>query len=398
MSPTTAADALVSTVGRLWPDAGDVRLATERRSLRGAADGFLVVPNARTPRLLVPAGNPRAAAAAMRRFSAGLSVRDAVQRLGASAALRLAGPAVFPDRIVLSKQGDSLAAYLAAALGQDVDVSIGIGPARANRKPVLEVFDRHGRSLAYAKVGDSPVAERNVRGEAAALARISARLDPMLQVPTVLHTGTWQDLFVLVMSSLPTSVRQRPRDQWTLPATAMALLANAFSEQPRPLTEMPLWDRMTTTAAGLSDDGLRDDLQRALKGLAERAGDEVLPVGAWHGDWTPWNMARRTGRIQLWDWERFETGVPVGLDALHYGVNAMTRSRGSTLDAVRAGLAFSGVGADSALAGAYLAAITCRYAASAEDELGHLVSERARLMMRALEHWLDRGPVPGRSR
>jgi hypothetical protein len=46
----------------------------------------------------------------------------------------------------------------------------------------------------------------------------------------------------------------------------------------------------------------------------------VLTYGAWHGDWTPWNMAWRRDVLHVWDWERFAPAVPVGFDALHYAL------------------------------------------------------------------------------
>ncbi len=42
-----------------------------------------------------------------------------------------------------------------------------------------------------------------------------------------------------------------------------------------------------------------------------------LPAGAWHGDWNPGNCAVVRDRVLVWDWERYETGVPAGFDALH---------------------------------------------------------------------------------
>ncbi|WP_204042104.1 hypothetical protein [Acrocarpospora phusangensis] len=43
------------------------------------------------------------------------------------------------------------------------------------------------------------------------------------------------------------------------------------------------------------------------------------PAGAWHGDFSPWNVcAGGDGELLVWDWERFEVGVPIGFDALHH--------------------------------------------------------------------------------
>jgi hypothetical protein len=55
-------------------------------------------------------------------------------------------------------------------------------------------------------------------------------------------------------------------------------------------------------------------LRRALSASA------VLPFGAWHGDFGPWNMGVDGRRVEIWDWERFAVGMPVGLDAAHYQV------------------------------------------------------------------------------
>ena len=68
-----------------------------------------------------------------------------------------------------------------------------------------------------------------------------------------------------------------------------------------------------------ADDGDdRDHLMHALDALRVRAGSSVLAYGAWHGDWTQWNMASTEKGLLVWDWERFTPGVPVGFDALHH--------------------------------------------------------------------------------
>ena len=90
-------------------------------------------------------------------------------------------------------------------------------------------------------------------------------------------------------------------------------------------------------------------------------------------------MSRRRGRLQLWDWERFETGVPLGLDRCHYAVNAVVRRDGLEHASVMRGFELAGVsnspGSEDHLVGAaYLAAITCRYLVGAESDLGEMIS------------------------
>lgn len=64
---------------------------------------------------------------------------------------------------------------------------------------------------------------------------------------------------------------------------------------------------------------------RAFEASAQAAGKPVRPEPlsgrgfAWHGDLTPWNVSRGPdGRLLVWDWERFGTGVPLGFDAVHH--------------------------------------------------------------------------------
>ena len=132
-----------------------------------------MVPDAASARLLIPAER-RGAARAMLRFSASLHLREVVQRVGVAAGLRVIGTRMLPDRIqILGGSGDDIESRLAEILGHPVTVSLGIGPARANRKPVLGVFDPHGRPVAFVKVGDSRVATGHVTGEAANLHTIA---------------------------------------------------------------------------------------------------------------------------------------------------------------------------------------------------------------------------------
>ena len=353
-----------------------------------------MLPNADEPRLLVPAGNPTAAARAMLRFSAALSTRDTVKRLGVSGLLRSRAVGAFPDRISISERAGSMRSYLEDVLGEPVDFSLGLGTARANRKTVLQVFDTRGRSLAFVKIADNTITETLVQAEAASLRRLAeADLPAQLEVPRLLHFGGWEGATVIVMSALDTSFLQRPSRQFDLPATEMAAFHRAFAEPAAPLTQTPLWRQLVETQASLQPSSASECLNEALDRLGRAAAERPLPLGAWHGDWTPWNMSRRRGRLQLWDWERFETGMPPGLDRCHYGINTVVRRDGLEHASVMRGLELAGVsnvpGSEDHLVGAaYLASITCRYLRGAETHLGDMISGRSQVMLEALSAWL----------
>jgi Phosphotransferase enzyme family len=353
-----------------------------------------VLPHVGAPRLLVPVGNPTAAARAMLRFSAALSTGDTVKRLGVSTLLRARAAAAFPDRITVSERAGSMRGYLGEVFGEPVDFSLGLGTARANRKPVLQVFDARGRSLAFVKIGGTEVTEALVSREAGSLQQLAeADLPAGIEVPRLLHLGTWEGATVLAMTALETSFLQRPARQFDVPVAEMRQFEAAFTEEARPLADSPFWKQLVATQEALASVEVRARLGDALAQLLRTAADHPLPLAGWHGDWTPWNMSRHRGRLQLWDWERFETGVPLGLDRCHYGVNAITRRDGFDQPSVLRGLELAGITADSGrqdhlVAATYLAAITCRYLEGAESDLGATIADSSRVMLETLCTWL----------
>ena len=95
---------------------------------------YLVVPDARRPRLLVPAASRRVAAAAVRRYAEPQSRAARLKRDAVVAALRTGASGVLlRDRIrVTGPAAAGIDAHLKTALGRELHVSIHIGPARAN--------------------------------------------------------------------------------------------------------------------------------------------------------------------------------------------------------------------------------------------------------------------------
>lgn len=388
---TSATSALLATISGLFP-AGEVGLVAQRRPDPSAAAEFLVLPHRRSPRLLLPVG--AGGAASVLRFSASAELGDTVRRLVMSAALRLGGSAALPDRIVVhGSRAGSLADHLGELLGEPVTFSVGIGTARVNRKPVLQVFGADGRTLAFAKVGDSPVARADVDAEARSLARVGERHWHRLVLPSVLHHGPWGAGSLLLLTPLRTSPFQSPRAQDRAPVAAMRELAEGFGGTTAAVASLGWLGRQRAAFEGLGDATARSRVLTCLDRVADGA---TVPwrTGAWHGDWTPWNMARTRDHLQLWDFERFETDVPMGLDPCHYYVNTLTRRLGTTPRTIRAGLAAAGARPDEpgtrphVLGALYLLAVAGRYLPLAEGLRGEDIAPRAAVVVETLEDWV----------
>ncbi|GAA0500482.1 hypothetical protein Ade02nite_27800 [Paractinoplanes deccanensis] len=298
---------------------------------------YLVVPDARRPRLLVPAMSRRVAASAVRRYAEPQSRAARLKREAVVAAVRTGASGVLlRDRIrVTGPYSQCIDGHLSEALGRELAVSVHIGPARANRKPVLQLLSPDGETFGFTKLGTGPLTQHLVRAEAAALTALGNSGLTKLTVPRVLHAGEWRGLQVLVQSALPVWLPRAPLSRRRLVA-AMLDIAGCCGYTTGALSGSAYWHELRGRLAAVSDRPEGVGLASAAEMLVRRGGDLVFRYGAWHGDWAPWNMANLADALLVWDWERFATGVPLGFDAIHHELQKRIQSTGDARDAVEA--------------------------------------------------------------
>jgi hypothetical protein len=264
------------------------------------------------------------AAAALRHYKASATTWDRrkLDTLALGARFGLADVLPHRVRIEQATTGDDLAGYLSAVLGHDIVVSLHIGPPRANRKPVLQALTPDGAVAGFVKVGVDLLTCGLVRAEAAALAFLEDAPLTEVRSPRLLWHGQWRGHEVLVQEAFPRG--RRAHDLGEL-AGAMAELAAVRGVTTIPAGDSPYWRNLRPRLRALSQRDTAAALLRAVGRAEAAAGGTALPFGSWHGDWAPWNMTISRGRALVWDWERFETGVPVGYDAVHYTLQQAVR-------------------------------------------------------------------------
>jgi hypothetical protein len=341
---------------------------------------YLVVPDARRPRLLVPSVSRRVAAAAVRRYAEPQSRAAKLKRDAVVTAIRTGASGVLlRDRIrVTGPVSESIDGYLSEVLGRDLAISIHIGPARANRKPVLQLIGPDGDTFGFAKLGIGPLTQQLVRDETNALTALGRSGLTRLTVPRVLHAGDWHGLQVLVQSALPVWLPRAPLTGRRL-AAAMLDIAGCCGYSSGPLVGSAYWAELRGRLAALGDRPEGVALAAAAELIAGHAGRTWLRYGAWHGDWAPWNMANLADALLVWDWERFAQGVPLGFDAVHHELQRRVQASDDAAGAVeatvrRAGdlLAPFGVADDARELTAllYLVDLAARYLTDRQAEAG----------------------------
>lgn len=350
----------------LWPPPATMR---KGRSTHPDQDGYVVLPSLRRPRMLVPLGAP-GADRMFSRYAGGRAERTLrlIWRLAQQSHVATRLPLT---RFSVAPDPDGIEAFLASVLGRPVRIGVLLGPPRANLKPVIQIFDGYGDTVAFAKLGMTPLTALLVDNEASTLAMLEDRTTHTFTAPRRLHDGPWHDIPVLVQQALTLS--QSNRAPVEPPVAVMAEIAAIAGISVLKLRDSDFLARTRPTPqAGWHGIDMLPfvRLHAALESVAD------CPFGSWHGDFGPWNMGSAAARVEVWDWERFEAGVPAGFDAAHYRTQVEVAARTEpevawrqiTAD-VAAVLDELGLSTDSAtaVAGCYLLAISARYRTDPAD-------------------------------
>ena len=225
-----------------------------------------------------------------------------------------------------------LAGHVAEQLGLDVASSIVLcGPPRANQKPILQLHDRRGRTLAYVKVAWNPLTAQLLHGELAALTHLAHIDHPDFIAPVVLGNGQWADGSWLAVGPVGVGHRLRPQ-QAAIDRLALAVQRTSAGWH-GVAVDAPFVRQLVDDAAGLAAG------QIAVERVLTRHADLELHLAARHGDFVPWNILSGRPVSGLWDWERYDQLAPVGSDRIHHRVQMGIQRAGMTFPDAVAGIA-----------------------------------------------------------
>ncbi|MFN8078126.1 MAG: hypothetical protein U0Q19_01040 [Kineosporiaceae bacterium] len=311
-------------------------------------EAWRVIPRRDAPRFLVPV-EPTAAArtvlshnglrtrkvAATRRLAA-LAMRPLAAVTGDRTVLRLSAPDRIDDADI---EQAVITRHLRRRLPQATSTAISLRDFHPRAKPTVQLVDDDGRVVAFAKVASDPTTGERVLTEADLMDQLGAGLDPAIspiRLPTVLDTGRCGPFAYSVVEPLPDDARRVKPDDEALVLRALAAFGGGRSAvRTMPLAQTALWDDvMARATAAQPARAARPDLVAGLDRLTATAlrldAAVAVPVGRYHGDWTPWNMGISNGVIWAWDLEYGSPQGPLGLDALRWTFQVQHVTGGAT--------------------------------------------------------------------
>jgi hypothetical protein len=207
----------------------------------------------------------------------------------------------------------------------DLTLAVILGQRRPNRKPVLKILTSDGECIGFAKVEWNEVSRALIKNEAQVLESVAdLPVAPRsFRVPQVVEHGRVNGMELLVTAPIPSQRAFYSRRSLHLPIDAAKEISSLVERPTEALAQSSYWSDLKGRIGALTHSGgapvraLGDGVER----LESNYGAREITFGAWHGDFTPWNMTHSRGTLSIWDWERSGGLVPVGLDAARFDLD-----------------------------------------------------------------------------
>jgi hypothetical protein len=279
-----------------------------------AGRAYTAYPNLTNVRWLLPAKQP-----ALRR--AGIGGLYQPNSLRGRALRTIIGAGAVPGETVWLEEEAlvRLETMLAPVIGVGtVRLAFYLGVPAPHRKVTAQALTPDGRTLAYAKIATSPLAQVAVKTERRALLRLSESAGLQGRIPKVLGTFDWHGGTILLITTGPP--RPGPRELSSVHLRFCTQLFQSFGVQ-ETFVESPMWTRMSEIWLRLQDgspETLPDNLGRALERLHEELGPVSMPLSLAHGDFAPWNTRLGPRSLFVLDWERASEGMSPLYDAFNF--------------------------------------------------------------------------------
>ena len=275
---------------------------------------YTAYPNLADVRWLLPANQP-----ALRR--AGIGGLYQPNSLRGRAVRTIIGAGAMPGEKVWLEE-DALArleTMLASSMGVEaVRLAFYLGVPAPHRKVTAQVLTPDGKTLAYAKIATSHLAQAALKTERRALLRLSESAGLQGAVPKVLGSLDWHGGTILLITMGPP--RPGPRGLSSVHLRFCTQVFQSFRVQ-ETFVESPMWSGMSEIWLRLhhsSPETLPANVGPALERLHEELGPVSMPLSLAHGDFTPWNTRLGSRSLFVLDWERASEGMSPLYDAFNF--------------------------------------------------------------------------------
>lgn len=224
---------------------------------------------------------------------------------------------VIKDKIYLRRNDDEIKKILQR---EDLHYAIFTGTEGCHRKVTIQVMDGNGIILAYIKVSDSEDINKLLKNEAESLEYLSQFSIKNGLYPKVLYHGKIGDVNALILNTIKNS---NSKFSSKLSNDHVVFLIEIFLKTSKVIRfkeskfSVGLQGRMEALDSYLPD-VWKQKYGKVFGYLRKNIGEETLPLGLCHRDFTPWNTFFHNDKIYVFDWEYAQREYSPLIDILHF--------------------------------------------------------------------------------
>lgn len=188
------------------------------------------------------------------------------------------------------------------------------GTAGPNRKALL--YTETPGNNTFIKIALNERSNALLQNEEKALERLSWAKIKSFTFPELL----WKSKNILQLSDLSEGGK-RHSEFFDIHLQALGELSEFFSLS-LPIRELTSWKETKSDLENLltqNNSRIPKGLLRKLSMLIDTIDDSIsIENTICHGDFTPWNMYEKDGKLNIYDWELHQLLMPLGFDAFHF--------------------------------------------------------------------------------
>lgn len=291
--------------------------------------GYRLAPSLKEVRWIIPAESRWAAAASLALYQPSL-VRARFKKTVARVLSRLGLVSLWaPILVIIAAKADGhqfrwggLSSFLAGLLDRPVELALFTGTPGYYRKPTVQVMDRQGRVLAFAKLGINEQTKAMLANEYVILKRLQELQPQNFSVPPVLHYGEVMGKNQHGLLVVKSNKKASGLGPHTLGREHYYFLTELWQKTLRveAVKNLPVWQELTcryTKALAYLEPEWQNRLRDAMEMLEKRSGElNILALA--HRDFTPWNTYRQGNQLVVFDWEMAREPWPLFYDLFHF--------------------------------------------------------------------------------
>ena len=197
-------------------------------------------------------------------------------------------------------------------------IAVAAGVPDRNQKIIVRALDRRGAARAILKLAFSERSDDSIAREASALKAVAELLED--RAPRLLTEGRRAGRNWLAQEVLE---GKRAGDELTPPHADLLVELAEASRDEATLSDLPFFQDTVRNLCSLDpevDPDWHQEYSTLCDALEQSADGFALPTTHAHGDFTPWNIVQRRGRIRAFDWEYFSQSAPALYDVLHFHI------------------------------------------------------------------------------